>query len=220
MTTTACKAKNPATCRFHGTAILPPMKSDKAFSELKTATGRLAASSGAKNLEAHLKLDEAKVNFDITKRGIEHLQARVEEGTADYDTKLRYEAAKSIRAGILEEYAEHLVSREFSDNPQVQRVANLAMLSNFAKFEEEGLLDEELRSVGVGRKAFFTILQQPSFGHLIEKIENKYLSAATEVPAHKVVNEHSALRKQVTDQGLPEESLDAAIEANMASVLV
>jgi hypothetical protein len=227
-----CKAKNPATCRFHGSQVLAPAKSSVALAELQEAWNAIPVPSASDFFEKRAALDEAQLNYDITKEGLEELTRKAEADeaimvaahstsvepsralqAASYDSSLRLAYAESARAGVLEDYENALVKEEFkNDSKEVQQYARLAMLSNFAPFEIEGELDRELRG-DTSVEEFYEVSEDRGFRDRVAKIEKQYLIAAYE---RNVPNKHAVLR----DKGISGDSnLNAAYEANRADTL-
>ncbi len=220
-TSTICRAKKPAECRFHGTARLAPMPSAKAFKELTQAKSawEVAKSSRAGSVvveKLYGQFLEARANYGVTKEGLAaarrsfgeiqtKMLATVEtEGPEVEALAARFgedyyavNAYSSSRQGMLEEYADALVGEEFSnDDAEVKLVAKWGAFSNFAAFGRFTDFEEELGDE-ISVDTFYERLVDPVFSARLAKVEAVFVGVANDGPDFVLEKEHKNIRDQI-----------------------
>jgi len=198
-----CQAKNPATCRFHGAQRFAPQNSKRALREVQELKSRIKHPTVSKDPVAYLQLKgqlaEAEVNYSVTKEGFAKITKEYEDAmesnlenpskenaTVAYNAANAYFNASSTRQSLLENYSDALVEENFPSDPD-KKVAELAMLNNFAQFEADGDFDSELKHAGLTRGQFNKKLADPIFAEKLEKVEATFVSKAQETKSQSLL---------------------------------
>lgn len=220
-TSVICRAKNPAECRFHGTARLAPMPSAKAFKELTQAKSawEVAKSSHAGSAaveKLYGQFLEARANYGVTKEGLAEARNKFEETQAKMLSTDETEGPEvealaarfgenyyavneysSSRQCMLEEYAEALVEKEFAnDDANTKLIAKWGAFNNFASFGQFRDFSEEIERE-VSAEEFYSRLVNPDFSARLAKIEATFADVANDGPDPLLETKHAKIRDQI-----------------------